>query len=462
MGGILKRPLSVFDPKVEVFDRVCTKVTIFREIPPTAGLPLYAKDFLSICLKKNRQSSLEEDFKDYLNAPYAKVTYSGTAAFYIILEGLKGLSSKKTVIIPSFICPLVPLAIHRASLRVAVCDINKDNFNFDLRKLQALCLNNDDILAIVAVHLGGIPVDFEEIKQIAGNKEIFIIEDCAQSLGAVYKDKKVGTLGDFSFFSLCRGKGLTIYEGGVIVTKKESGSVKIDATIERIVNTDFLSETLKILELFGYWIFYRPELFWWAFRLPQVFWDWRGGHLRALTEYFTVGFPLHKISRIRKSIGHVAFARLDKELDKQRQKASSYIENLRDIPGVKLITESPEAKATYPYLTLLFNDPIKCEKAKEAFRNSGLGVFQIYAMAITDYDYLKRIVKNTDSPNGRFIAQNHITLTTSTFLKDKDLNSVIDTVRNITYQENRLPAFPPLAESTVGVIGGIRHRRDRR
>ncbi len=408
-------------------------MTIFREIPPTAGLPLYAKDFLSVCLKKNRQSSLEEDFKDYLNAPYAKVTYSGTAAFYIILEALKGLSSKKTVIIPSFICPLLPLAIHRAGLRVTVCDINKDNFNFDSRKLQTLCLNNDDILAIVAVHLGGIPVDFEEIKQITGNEEIFIIEDCAQSLGAAYKDKKVGTLGDFSFFSLSRGKGLTIYEGGVIVTKKESDSVKIDATIERIVNTDFLSETLKILELFGYWIFYRPKLFWWAFRLPQVFWDWRGEHLRALTEYFTVDFPLHKISGIRKSIGHVAFARLDRELDKQRQKASSYIENLRVMPGAKLIIEPPGSKATYPYLTLLLDDPIKRKKAQEVFRNSGLGVSQIYALAITDYDYLKRIVKNTDCPNGRFMAQNHITLTTSTFLKDKDLNSVIDTLRNITY-----------------------------
>jgi len=410
-----------------------TKVTIFREIPPTAGMPLYAKDFLSVCLKKNRQSSLEEDFKDYLNAPYAKVTYSGTAAFYIILEALKGLSSKKTVIIPSFICPLLPLAIHRAGLRVTVCDINKDNFNFDSRKLQALCLNNDDILAIVAVHLGGIPVDFDEIKQITGNEEIFIIEDCAQSLGAEYKDKKVGTLGDFSFFSLCRGKGLTIYEGGLIVTKKESDSAKVDATIERIVNTDFLSETLKILELFGYWIFYRPELFWWAFRLPQVFWDWRGEHLRASTEYFTVDFPLHKISGIRKSIGHVAFARLDRELDKQRQKASSYIENLRDMPGAKLITELPGSKATYPYLTLLLDDPIKRKKAQEVFRSSGLGVSQIYTLAITDYDYLKRVVKNTDCPNGSFMAQNHITLTTSTFLKDKDLNSVIDTVKNIIY-----------------------------
>jgi dTDP-4-amino-4,6-dideoxygalactose transaminase len=405
------------------------KLSVLREIPPTAGFPLYAKDFLSIFLKKNRQGSLEEDFKNYFDAPYAKVTYSGTAAFYLILESLKGSSSRKTVIIPSFICPLVPLAIHRAGLRVAVCDINKDNFNFDSRQLQALCLQNDDILAIVAVHLGGIPIDFEEIKQIAKKNKIFIIEDCAQSLGAVYKDRKVGTLGDLSFFSLCRGKSLTIYEGGVIITKKESNSVKIDATIERIVNNDFFSESLKILELMGYWIFYRPQLFWWAFRLPQIYWDSRGEHLKALTEYFTIDFPLHKVSKIRKSIGHVTFARLEKEIYKQRQKASRYIENLKDIPGIKLITESPGTRATYPYLTLLFNDPIKCKKAKEIFRNSGLGVFQIYAMAITDYDYLKGMVKNKDCPNARSLAQNHITLTTSTFLRNKDLNSVLDIIK---------------------------------
>ncbi len=382
-------------------------------------------------MKKNRRGSLEEDFKNYLNAPYSKVTYSGTAAFYLILESLKNSSSKKTVIIPSFICPLLPLAIKRTGLRVAVCDINKDNFNFDLHQLQELCLKNNDILAIVAVHLGGIPIDFEDIKQIAKNGNISIIEDCAQSLGAMYKDKKVGTLGDFSFFSLCRGKGLTIYEGGVIVTKKESDSVKIDATIERIVNNAFFSESLKVLELLGYWIFYRPQLFWWVFRLPQIFWDWRGEHLRALTEYFTIDFPLHKVSKIRKTIGHVTFTRLEKEIDKQRQKASSYIENLKDIPGIRLITESPETKATYPYLTLLFNDPIKRKKAQEKFRNSGLGVFQVYAQAITDYDYLKDIVGNHDNPNARYVAERQISLTTSTFLKEEDLSSVVGIIKSL-------------------------------
>ncbi len=406
-------------------------MSIFREIPPTAGFPLYAKDFLSIFLKKNHRGSLEEDFKNYLNAPYAKVTYSGTAAFYLILESLKNLSSKRTVIIPAFICPLVPLAIYRAGLHVTVCDINKDNFNFDLRQLQELCSKNNDALAIVAVHLGGIPIDFEEIEQIARNDKIFIIEDCAQSLGAMYKDKKAGTLGDFSFFSLCRGKGLTIYEGGLIVTKKESDSVKIDATIERIVSNDFFSESLKILELLGYWIFYRPQLFWWVFRLPQIFWDWRGEHLRALTEYFTADFPLHKVSKIRKSIGHVTFARLEREIDKQRQKAFSYIESLKDIPGIKLITESHEIKATYPYLTLLFNNPIKRKKAQEKFRNSGLGVFQVYAQAITDYDYLKDIVGNYDSPNARYLAEREISLTTSTFLKEEDIDSVVGIIKGL-------------------------------
>lgn len=406
-------------------------MSVFNELPPTAGFPLYVKDFLSTVLKKNLQGSLEEDFKNYLNLPYAEVTNSGTAAFYLILESLKDISSKKTVIIPSFICPLLPLAIKRAGFKVAVCDINKDNFNFDILQLEKLCLENSDLLAIVAVHLGGIPLDFEAIRQIAERNRIFIIEDCAQALAAMYKGEKVGTLGEFSFFSLCRGKGLTIYEGGVLVTRRIEYSKIINNTIERLVKDNFVSESVKILELFGYWLFYRPQLFWFVFGLPQIFWNWQGQPLRALTEYFTIGFPMHRVSRIRKLIGHVAFPRLDKEIAKQRQKVSDYMEGLKDVGGIKLITESPGNLATYPYLTLLFNEPAKRQKALSAFRHSGLGVFQIYASAITDYDYMKDIVGNKIFPNTRYLAERHITLTTSTFLKKKKLYSVTEIIKKL-------------------------------
>lgn len=406
-------------------------MSIIREIPPTAGFPLSAKDFLSFFSKTTRQGSLEKDFKNYLGVPFAQVTYSGTAALYLILETLKDFSLKKTVVIPSFVCPLVPLAIKRAGLKVTVCDINKEDFNFDILQLQELCLRNSDILAIIAVHLGGIPIDFEAIKHIAEKNKIFIIEDCAQSLGAVYKGKMVGTQGEFSFFSLCRGKGLTIYEGGLIVTKDKDYSTGIDNTIKRIMRDDVLSESLKILELFGYWIFYRPRLFWFVYRLPQIFWDWRGQHLRALTEYFTVDFPLHKVSRFRKSIGHAIFYRLEEEINKQREKAFDYIKGLRKVQQIRPITESPETKAIYPYLTLLFDDPEKRNKVLKIFRNSGLGVSSIYASAITDYEYLRDVIENKDCPNARYLAQRQITLSTSTFLKKRDLDYIVEIIKKL-------------------------------
>jgi len=88
-------------------------MSIFNEIPPTAGLPLSIKEVLPIFCNKT-PDRLENDFRKFLKVDYAYITYSGTAAFYIILRAIKKISPKKTVIIPSFICPLIPLAIERA------------------------------------------------------------------------------------------------------------------------------------------------------------------------------------------------------------------------------------------------------------------------------------------------------------------------------------------------------------
>lgn len=406
-------------------------MSIFREIPPTAGFPFYGKDFAALFSGSSYQNSLEEDFTHYLGAPYAQVTYSGTAAFYLILESLKELSPKQTVIIPSFICPLVPLAIYRAGLKVEVCDIAEDNFNFNAQQLRELCAHNNDILAIVAVHLGGIPIDVDAVKQAAEPHHIFIIEDCAQSLGAVYKGRKTGTLGEFAFYSLCRGKGLTIYEGGVLVTAKEEYGALVKRITKRTVGDDFLSESLKILELCGYWLFYRPQLFWWVFRLPQLFWNWQGQSLKAFSEYYTVDFPLHKVSKIRKTLGHVVFPRLEQEIVAQRQKVVEYRQGLEDVSGIQLITEAPNTRATYPYLTLLFDDPKKREKTFRLLGESGRGVSQVYLSAITDYAYLKDVVGSTIHPHARSLAEREITLSTSTYVKKQDINFVVETIKKV-------------------------------
>lgn len=400
---------------------------IFREIPPTAGFPLYLRDFLSVL----KQGSLEEDLKGYLGLDYVKVTYSGTAAFYLILEALKSLSSETTVILPSYICPLIPLATKRAGLNVEVCDIERDSFNYNLRDLERLCSNKNDILAVVAVHLSGIPVDFNRLETVVKSRGIFIIEDCAQSLGAEYRGKKSGTMGDFSFFSFCRGKGLTLYEGGALAANKKEHAEIIDKKINLLVKNAFFSEGLKMLELFGYWIFYRPFLFWFVFNLPHIFWALLGNKMRAAAEYFTVGFPIHKISRFRTSIGHATFERLEQEIAKQREKAHFYLDSLKEVKGIRVIEEPRDAKATYPYLTLIFDEPRIRNKAWSLFKNSGLGVSQLYAYAITDYDYLKQIIPQGNFPNAHYLAEREITLSTSTFLRKKDIDSVINTIKKL-------------------------------
>ncbi|MDD5155577.1 MAG: DegT/DnrJ/EryC1/StrS aminotransferase family protein [Candidatus Omnitrophica bacterium] len=401
---------------------------IFKEIPPTAGFPLSLKDFS--CLFKT--VDLQQDFSDYLGSDCCRLTYSGTAALYLILETLKDLSVKATVVIPSFVCPLVPLAIKRAGLKVEVCDVRRDSFDFDLVQLEDLCLRNGDIAAIVAVHLAGLPADIAGLKKAAGDRGIFIIEDCAQSLGAIYEGRKTGTLGDFSFFSLCRGKGLTIYEGGVAVASKKEYAAVMDGNIKKLIKRDLLSEALKILELLGYGVFYRPQLFWFVFRLPQLLWEMLGNKLKSAGEDFAANFPIHKVSRLRSSIGHAQFARLESQIEKQREKARFYIEALRAIQGIKVIGGHAQGRASYPYLSLIFESSRMRDKVLQALKYSGLGVSQIYAYAIGDYGYLKTFLPQRKYPGASYLAEHTLTLSTSAFLENKDLQSVVDVIKNLS------------------------------
>jgi len=402
-------------------------MSLFNEVPPTAGFPIYPKDLFSYKLP----GSLEEDFCDYLDMEFARITYSGTAALYLILESLKSLSTKKTVIIPSYVCPLVALAVKRAGLKISICDIEKDSFNFNHSCLEKLCLNDNDILAIVAVHLVGVPIELKKSVQLAKEKGIFLIEDCAQSLGAEIDNKKVGSFGDFAFFSLCRGKGLTIYEGGALVAKEKKYFSIIDDKIIKLAKNNFISESLKIIELIGYSIFYRKQLFWFIFSMPQIFWNMMGRKDRAMIEYFPENFPIHKVSDFRKKVGHKGFRRLDPEISSQREKALYYMNKLGRIEGLKIISEFSASKATYPYLTLIFEDPTKRKKTLELFFSLGLGVSTIYNCAIADYDYLKGFVSDENSTNARYIAEREITVSTSQFLSRKEQDDVIKKIQEV-------------------------------
>jgi dTDP-4-amino-4,6-dideoxygalactose transaminase len=194
------------------------------------------------------------------------VTCSGTVALYVTLNAIQKITTKRTVVIPAFICPLVGLAVARAGLTLAVCDTQPSaGLDYDLDALEAMCQTNPDMAAIVVAHLGGMAADMDRLQQLARTYDVLLIEDCAQAFGAEYDGKKVGTMGDFAFYSFARGKGLTLYEGGVLVTRHEKYVALLEAEYQRLVPKDFLAECGVLLGLFGYAIFYRPQLFWFIF-----------------------------------------------------------------------------------------------------------------------------------------------------------------------------------------------------
>jgi perosamine synthetase len=406
-------------------------MSIFKDIPPTAGLPLSARELAAAYRSRHAGDLLAQDFRNFLGAPYAAVTCSGTTALYIICAALKELSPKRTILVPAFICPLVAFAIRRAGFFIELYDVGLHDFNGDAGQTAAACAANPDIGAILINHLGGIPCDMIRFEQTIRDRGLFVIEDCAQSFGALHTRRPVGTLSDFSFFSLAAGKGLTLYEGGVLVANRNEHTALMNAKLQQLVKFDFYMEARRILELLGYGLFYRPQLFWFVFTLPQLYWSRRGNDIHALREDFDNNFPVHTVSAFRKAVGHEAFSHIADAVCSQREKAAYYINALRNVPGICIIQEAAGDVATYPYLIVVFDQPEKKKQALKAFDGTGLGVSQIYARALADYGYMQGIVPNSNSGNARQLADRTITLSTNTYIEKNDIEKCIEIIHNV-------------------------------
>src|SRR5258706_4063305 len=185
----------------------------WREIPPTAGLPPRWRDFLP----RANGHSLEATIAGILDVPSVQIECSGTAALVIALTTLKQMTGRRSVVIPAYTCPLVALAVLHCGLRPVVCDLQRNRFDLSPEALEQAC--NDDTLAIVPTHLGGRVADVAMASTVARRNGAWVIEDAAQSLGATYQGRPGATFGDIGFCRLAVRKGLTLYDGGVLVAR---------------------------------------------------------------------------------------------------------------------------------------------------------------------------------------------------------------------------------------------------
>ncbi len=161
----------------------------------------------------------EDEFAQYCGAKYAIGVNSGTDALYLALAAL-GIGEGDEVILPSYTFIATALCISYAGAKPVFVDIEENTYNLDPKKLKKAITKRTK--AVIVVHLYGQPAEMDEINKIAKENDLFVVEDAAQSHGAVYKGKRVGSLGDVSCFSFYPTKGLGAFgDGGMIVTSNE-------------------------------------------------------------------------------------------------------------------------------------------------------------------------------------------------------------------------------------------------
>ncbi len=155
---------------------------------------------------------------------------SGRSALYVILKAL-GIGCADEVLVQAFTCVSVPNSILWLGATPKYIDID-DSYNMDPEGLGKKITKKTK--AIVIQHTFGIPADIEKIKKIADKHKLFLIEDCAHSLGAELNNRKVGTFGDVSFFSFGRDKIISSVFGGMILANKKSIYEKVKLELKNV------------------------------------------------------------------------------------------------------------------------------------------------------------------------------------------------------------------------------------
>jgi len=161
----------------------------------------------------------EEEFARFCGTKFAVSTASGTAALFLSLIA-QGVHGGQVVTTPaSFVASANSIIHSGATPRFA--DINLRDYTVDPAKVIASL--NKETRAIIPVHLFGFPAEMDELRRIASDRRVAIIEDACQAHGALYKGHRVGSLGNAGCFSFFSSKNMTVGgDGGMVVTDNES------------------------------------------------------------------------------------------------------------------------------------------------------------------------------------------------------------------------------------------------
>lgn len=255
----------------------------------------------------------EEKFAQYCGVKYGVATSNGTVALHLALTAL-GIGQEDEVIVPTLTFIATANAVNYTGAKPNFIDSHPDYWCIEPEKAEEAITPKTK--AIIPVHLYGHPCDMDAIMDIARKHNLYVIEDAAEAHGAEYKGKKVGSFGDISCFSFYGNKIITTGEGGMCLT-----------------NSKELADKMRILRDHG-------------MSLNKRYW------------HDTIGFN-YRMTNIQAAIGVAQVEKIDTFIEKKRQIAKWYSEELKDLEvkgAISLQPEMPWAKCVYWIYCILVKD----------------------------------------------------------------------------------------------------------
>ena len=273
-----------------------------------------------------KSKEFEEKFKKFTKAKNAISVSSCTAGMHLIYFSL-GIGKGDEVIVPAQTHTATAHAVELTGAKPIFVDCESKTGNIDIKKINKKI--NKKTKAICVVHYLGIPVDMRELNKITRRKKIFLLEDCALSLGAKFKNVHTGLIGDAGVFSFYPVKHMTTAEGGMIIT-----------------NNNNLARKLRLKKAFG---------------INKNFSERK---ISGLYDAVELGFN-YRMSEIHASIGIEQLKKLPAFLKRRKNNFNLYTKNLSNFKNLKILDDKSKLITKSHYcLNLVFKGALKKHKFK--------------------------------------------------------------------------------------------------
>lgn len=157
----------------------------------------------------------EAEFAEYHDAEHAIAVANGTVAIELALRMLD-VQPGDEVLVPAYTFIATASAVTDVGAVPRFVDVDPQTYNVDPESVREQV--TDRTVGLIGVHIGGYPMDFDEVLPVVEEHDLFLIEDAAHAQGSAWRGEKVGTIGDVGTFSFQETKALSGGEGGIVVT----------------------------------------------------------------------------------------------------------------------------------------------------------------------------------------------------------------------------------------------------